>query len=1017
MARRSTPRIAAVALALAGCHRATSSPPPPPPPPPLVLEQVTTIAGATGGPGDVNAVGTAARFRGPRGIARGGTALFVVDAGNAAIRRVELATGRVTLVAGGGSPSQPPADGVGASARFSRLTGAIACDGVTLFVGDGGAIRRVAVETGTVETIAGRVEEPGFADGAGDAARLLDPAGLATDGATLWIADTGNHVVRRMIVATGEVSTVAGTPGACAAADGVGSAARFCDPGGVALAGARVLVADAGNDAIRALDSGTGSVSTLAGTLGSAGVSDGAAEAARLHAPAGLSTDGETLYVAQHRTVRAVALATGEVTTLAGSAWFPGGDDGPAPDARLGEVLAVAADGGFLYVADAANDAIRRVEIATGAVATLAGAPRRQLPYGAPLLDAPSGLAQAPEEQGEILYVADTGNHVIRRLERDLTTYHWRLSTLAGTPGARGAADGTGASARFSAPEGVAADAAAVYVADTGNHTIRKLDLASGAVTTLAGRAGEAGSADGPGDAARFRSPGALTVGSGVLYVADTGNHAIRRLDLVSGDVTTLAGAAGAAGVEDGTGTAARFDGPAGIALAGNLLFVADTWNATIRRIDVATGGVTTLAGSPGQTGRVDGVGAAARFDRPTGIHAKVYSTTIVLEVADSGNDAIRWVDATTGGVGDWDGGTRGYPIPSRYRFQLAVQARGIALLRWGVVVADAGGHTIRLDDWVGTRSTIVGTELVAGHADGEGYNVPFGAAFGLACDGSAIYLTDVESASVRRASLSSGDVFWIPDDKLSAPAAVAVGASSLYVSDTSWHQIFRVPRGGGAAVPIAGMPGWPGFEDGRGDLAAFSAPHGVVLDGPFLYVADTYNSAVRRVELATGDVDTVAGGPGSPDLFLPVGIATDGATVFVSDPGRSVVRTVSLRTGAVATLAGGLDLPGGADGRGEAARFDAPMGLALRGRTLYVADAWNHAVRRVDVDTGDVTTVAGAAARAGMVDGAVADVAFDTPLALCVAGDGLAVLDSPGFARWPAPAPLGSDASVRWIH
>src|SRR5262249_22018334 len=144
-----------------------------------------------------------------------------------------------------------------------------------------------------------------------------------------------------------------------------------------------------------------------------------------------------------------------------------------------------------------------------------------------------------------------------------------------------------------------------LYVADTANSTIRKLVIATGAVTTLAGAAGQLGSADGTGPAASFRYPSAAAVdGTGNVYVSDAGNSTIRKIVVATGAVTTLAGAARQTGSADGTGIAARFSNPYGVAVDGaGHLYVADTGNGTIRRIDIQTAAVSTIVGSPGQIG------------------------------------------------------------------------------------------------------------------------------------------------------------------------------------------------------------------------------------------------------------------------------------------------------------------------------------------------------------------------------------------------------------------------------
>ena len=171
------------------------------------------------------------------------------------------------------------------------------------------------------------------------------------------------------------------------------------------------------------------------------------------------------------------------------------------------------------------------------------------------------------------VYVADSGNYTIRKI-----TPAGVVSTLAGLAGSSGSADGTGSAARFYYPTGVAVDGSGnVYVADTGNYTIRKITPA-GVVSTLAGLAGSTGSADGTGSAARFYYPYGVAVdGSGNVYVADTGNYTIRKIT-PAGVVSTLAGTAGSSGSADGTGSAARFNYPTGVAVDGSgNVYVADS--------------------------------------------------------------------------------------------------------------------------------------------------------------------------------------------------------------------------------------------------------------------------------------------------------------------------------------------------------------------------------------------------------------------------------------------------------
>jgi sugar lactone lactonase YvrE len=236
-------------------------------------------------------------------------------------------------------------------------------------------------------------------------------------------------------------------------------------------------------------------------------------------------------------------------------------------------------------------------------------------------------------DEGGTVYVADTYNNTIRKI-----TPARSVSTLAGAAGIAGFADGVAGAARFSQPGAVAVDSNGVlYVADGGNNSIRRI-TPGGVVGTLAGWT-NAGYADGVGTNALLNGPAGVAVdGMGNVFVADTGNNTIRKI-ATNGVVSTLAGLAGTAGHADGVGTNAQFNGPAGVALdaAGNV-FVADTYNYTIRRV-ASDGTVTTIAGAPGQYGYRDGASTNALFDLASGIavdgRGNVY-------VADTDNNVIR---------------------------------------------------------------------------------------------------------------------------------------------------------------------------------------------------------------------------------------------------------------------------------------------------------------------------------------------------------------------------------------
>jgi pimeloyl-ACP methyl ester carboxylesterase/sugar lactone lactonase YvrE len=297
---------------------------------------------------------------------------------------------------------------------------------------------------------------------------------------------------------------------------------------------------------------------------------------------------------------------------------------------------------GNLYVADTSGNTIDKITPA-GLVSTLAGttgvAGAQDGAGSSALFNQPGGVAV--DDAGN-LYVADTGNATIRKI-----TPNGTVSTLAGSPTSRGNQDGSGSAASFSSPAGVAVDGAGnVYVADAFNATIRKI-TAAGAVSTLAGSAMNRGDADGTGPAAQFNYPNGVAVNAaGNLYVADTYNDTIRQIT-PAGVVTTLAGSAGISGAVDLAGRSALFNQPCGIAVdsAGNL-YVADTGNGTIRRITPG-GAVSTVAGMAGVAGLGDGAGTSALFNQPHGLWLDAAGN---LYVADTGNAVLRRI-ATDGTV------------------------------------------------------------------------------------------------------------------------------------------------------------------------------------------------------------------------------------------------------------------------------------------------------------------------------------------------------------------------------
>jgi hypothetical protein len=322
------------------------------------------------------------------------------------------------------------------------------------------------------------------------------------------------------------------------------------------------------------------------------------------------------------------------VTTFAGTAGVPGTADGTGKSAQFNEPAGVAFDPlGNLYVSDLVNNTIRKITPA-GVVTTLAGqAGTTGSADGvgtAATFNQPNGLAV--DTAGNI-YVADSGNNTIR-----VVTTAGVVTTLAGFPRLVGGTDGVGNAARFSTPRAVEVDTNGnLYVSDA-NSTIRKI-APGGIVTTLAGTYGVSGFADGTGSAAQLNGPRGLRMdAAGILWVADRDNHVIRKIT-PAGVVTTVAGSAGAQGDADGTGSAARLMLPYGLTFDpfGNLIFTDE--NGETLRMMTPTGTVSTLAGLPYFVGKTDGSGEAVRFSTPLGIAIDANNN---LFLADTDFDTIR---------------------------------------------------------------------------------------------------------------------------------------------------------------------------------------------------------------------------------------------------------------------------------------------------------------------------------------------------------------------------------------
>jgi DNA-binding beta-propeller fold protein YncE len=344
--------------------------------------------------------------------------------------------------------------------------------------------------------------------------------------------------------------------------------------------------------------------------------------------------------LAVRRQLSGTCTATGAVTTIAGrgSAAFADGI-GSAASFQYPSGVDFSPDGSTIAVADGIHHRVRLINVATGAVTTIAGSGSAAFADGtgsAASFNRPYGVAYSPDSS--TIAVADWWNHRVRLI--NVAT--GAVTTIAGS-GSAAFADGIGSAASFNRPYGVAysPDGSTIAVADLHNHRVRLINVATGAVTTIAG-SGSAAFADGTGSAASFNSPArvAYSPDSSTIAVVDRSNQRVRLINVATGAVTTIAGS-GSDTFADGTGSAASFNSPPGVAYSpdGSTIAVADMKNHRVRLINVATGAVTTIAGS-GSAAFADGTGSVASFNFPADVAYSPDSSTIA--VADQDNSRVR---------------------------------------------------------------------------------------------------------------------------------------------------------------------------------------------------------------------------------------------------------------------------------------------------------------------------------------------------------------------------------------
>ncbi len=617
--------------------------------------------------------------------------------------------------------------------------------------------------------------------------------------------------------------------------------------------------------------------------------------------PSAVAVDAQgTAYVAAPELSRVFSVnAAGYLTVAAGgkprvgpdaARNIPTGDDGPATGASLGAPVALAVDGlGNVYIADDGDRVIRRVDGRTGIITTVLRGPRPVPPWWDDPPPSPAGLGPirpsglAVDAAGQ-LYVADRAAHSVFRV----TVTNGSSERIAGSglPGYVGDG-GPAVQARLSSPEGIAVDGAGnVFIADRGNHCVRRIDARTGSITTIIGDgfAGDSGDG-GRASAARLRDPVAVAVDAGGdVFVADLGNTRVRRVTKATGLVSTVAA------LEHIACSAMA------VAADGSLLLADRDHGRVLRRS--RTGAITPVAGNGGIGYVADGGPATSAFlSTPVGLARDAAGN---LYVSDGMANRVRRIDARSGMISTVVGNGRpgfsgdgGPAVEARLN-----QPRGIAFDREGrLLIADSGNRRIRRLDADGRITTIAGSGAEGLPEDGApALQTPIGTPTAIAVDADGNLV--VQAGFIHRID-AAGTLHTIVGRRFGPPlsdgapatsgmpdiSAIAIGPrGDIFFADKTSPRVWRVEAGTGIARVVAGRGLGP--PEGPSDEArgvSFGVVEAITVDAAGnLYIEEL--TRVRRIDAATRKVVTIFDGSTGARVLLISMLLAEADTLYVTD-------------------------------------------------------------------------------------------------------------------------------------